>query len=105
MLSASIFALAANRAEISTGNLRGETTAFDNFKANWGKCVTIGDFSASIDAKYDRNANRDFLQEVRERARTRVCLYSGACACSHARTRALAAGLGLGRPAEGVEQR
>jgi len=37
--SASLFALAANRAEVSTGNLRGDNK-FDNLKANWDKvCI------------------------------------------------------------------
>mmetsp|Transcript_2295 Transcript_2295/g.7517 ORF Transcript_2295/g.7517 Transcript_2295/m.7517 type:complete len:246 (+) Transcript_2295:53-790(+) len=63
MLSASLFALAANRAEVSTGNLRGDNK-FDNLKANWDKSVSIGDFKTTVKAKYDYNANRDFLKEV-----------------------------------------
>jgi len=62
--SVSLVALAANRAEVSTGNLRGSANKFDNLVASWDKSVSIGDFKTTVKAKYDYNKNKDFLKEV-----------------------------------------
>jgi len=64
MLATSMLSLSANRAEVSTGNLRGDAGKFDNLKASWEKGLEIGDFKTKVAAKYDYNSNKDFLKEV-----------------------------------------
>uniref|UniRef100_X5CX07 Uncharacterized protein n=2 Tax=Eukaryota TaxID=2759 RepID=X5CX07_9EUKA len=65
MLAAtSLLALGANRAEISTGNLRSDSGKFDNLKASWEKSLSLGDIKSTLRASYDYNANREFLKEV-----------------------------------------
>jgi len=65
MAAVSIVALTslANTVELSTGDLR-KGTAFDNIKATFGQALKLGDLSAKLTANYDRNANKDFLNEV-----------------------------------------
>jgi hypothetical protein len=55
---------AANSAEFTTSNLR-SGASIDNFKANWGRKFSIGDFSSQLDASYDRSANKDGLKDVK----------------------------------------
>jgi hypothetical protein len=64
MLPATLLALSANRAEISTGNLKSDVGKFDNFKAQWEKPLRLGDWKTTLNAKYDYNANKDFLKEI-----------------------------------------
>jgi len=64
-IAASILATAsANSAEFTTSDLR-SGASFDNFKANWGKKFSIGDFNSQVDCSYDYNENRDGLKEVK----------------------------------------
>lgn len=54
---------AANKAEVTTSNLR-SGASFDNLKASWGKKLSLGDFNSQLDCSYDYNANREFLKDV-----------------------------------------
>src|SRR6056297_1202863 len=64
LATTSILALSANRAEISTGNLRADSGKFDNLKASWEKSLNLGDWKTTVKANYDYNANKEFLKEV-----------------------------------------
>jgi hypothetical protein len=65
VVACTLFALAAaNKAEVSTSNLR-SGAAFDNLKASWGKKFSVGDIDSQLDCSYDYNANRDFLKDVK----------------------------------------
>ena len=48
MLATSMLSLSANRAEVSTGNLRGDAGKFDNLKASWEKVRSRRHSSAHI---------------------------------------------------------
>lgn len=62
MLSLCTFSL-GNTVEVSSSDLR-RGAAFDNVKASWNQALKLGDFASKLTAKYDYNANRDFLKEV-----------------------------------------
>ena len=63
MLSTLNAAVISNTISVSTTDVR-SGIAFDNIKATWGKVLGIGDSKANLGAKYDRNANKDFLESV-----------------------------------------
>merc|ERR1711957_1067491 len=56
-------ATAANKAEVSTGNLR-TGASFDNLKASWGKKLSLGDFNTQLDVSYDYAGNKEFLKDA-----------------------------------------
>jgi len=58
-----IVATAANKAEVSTGNLR-TGASFDNLKASWGKKLSLGDFNTQLDVSYDYAGNKEFLKDA-----------------------------------------
>jgi len=57
------FSALGNTVELTTGDLR-KGTAFDNIKASFNQALKLGDLSAKLTASYDRNANKDFLNEA-----------------------------------------
>ena len=59
-----IVATAANKAEVSTSNLR-SGASFDNLKASWGKKLCLGDFNSQLDCSYDYNENKEFLKDAK----------------------------------------
>jgi hypothetical protein len=63
MLSIAAIGSLSNTAEVSSTNLRAGA-AFDNLKATWNQALKLGDFSTSMKANYDYNANRDFIKDV-----------------------------------------
>jgi hypothetical protein len=63
MLSIAAIGSLSNTAEVSSTNLRAGA-AFDNLKASWNQALKLGDFSTSMKANYDYNANKDFIKDV-----------------------------------------
>jgi len=63
MLSVATLGALSNTAEVTSTNLRAGA-AFDNLKASWNQALKLGDFSTSMKANYDYNANRDFIKDV-----------------------------------------
>jgi hypothetical protein len=64
MAAAVIASLAlGNTVELSTGDLR-KGSAFDNLKATFSQALKLGNQNANLDASYDHNAHKDFLNEV-----------------------------------------
>ena len=55
---------AAGTVELSTGDLTGSNPSLDNIKASWSQALKFLGRDATLSAEYDRNANKDFVNEV-----------------------------------------
>jgi hypothetical protein len=52
------------KAEVSTSDLR-TGAAFNNLKAEWGRKLSLGDFSSQFDCTYDHQNCKDFLKDAK----------------------------------------
>jgi hypothetical protein len=55
---------AAGTVELSTGDLTGRNPSLDNIKGSWSQALKFLGRDATLSAEYDRNANKDFVNEA-----------------------------------------